>query len=85
MAPPAGPPGAVDVRCQVRAALEAERAFPAARGRSLVDEIAALARLRPMRWALACATVGAALMLWAGLDAATGLGIVLDTFYPFIL
>ncbi len=79
------PPGEVDVRYQVRAALEAARAVPAARERSLLDEIAALARLRPMRWALACGSVGAALTLWAGLDAATGLGIVLDTFYAFIL
>jgi hypothetical protein len=79
------PPGEIEVRHLVRCALEAERNLPPAPARSLLEEVAALAQIRAVRYALAVVGVAAALELWNGLDAAAGLGVAMDTLYSLTL
>lgn len=73
------PPAEVDVRFLVRAALEkAPREALAGRPSGVLEEIAALGQSWAVRLALAACAVVAAVALWDGLDAATGLNLALD-------
>jgi len=75
----AKPPGDLDVRCAVRAAIAAQTqtASPAP-ARGFLDDLISLSQSRIARAALGGCAIFAAASLWIGLDAVAGIDIAME-------